>query len=182
MTHERRCHRGVRPVGRAPPADPAVRRTVSATVFPIQRHRGEGGDPGLERQPPPHIPPLDPGLRRGDMQSETGLLRMPACDPWGRHRPPIRRSDVPSQRRRSPSKVIPAKAGIQGWKDSFALQSITGPRPAPGSGEKCGPGIRPSRPHAAAAVWGPSRSATRRRRGGGLSRNRADSAGSPSRP
>jgi len=37
------------------------------TVLPIQCHPGEGRDPVLERQHPPYIPPLDPGLRRGDL-------------------------------------------------------------------------------------------------------------------
>jgi len=41
---------GMRPVGQAPPADSAIRRTVSTTALPIQSHPREGGDPGLERQ------------------------------------------------------------------------------------------------------------------------------------
>jgi len=38
---------------------------------PIQSHPGAGRDPGPERERPPAFPPLDPGLRRDDLQQET---------------------------------------------------------------------------------------------------------------
>jgi len=52
---------------------PTVLAAPSApmTPFPIQCHAREGGHPGPEGQHPPAFPPLDPGLRRDDIQRET---------------------------------------------------------------------------------------------------------------
>jgi len=34
---------------------------IAETAFPIRCHPRAGGDPGLERQLPPDVPPLDHG-------------------------------------------------------------------------------------------------------------------------
>jgi len=51
---------------------PSPRTTgMEEAVWATEGHAREGGHPGPERRHPPAFPPLDPGLRRDDIQRET---------------------------------------------------------------------------------------------------------------